>query len=366
MDNRFVARGWLPHNKDLDSPLTIESLAGLQRRIHPADQERVQTQIDACLVGKRFGFEVAFRLNSAISEQVSDQTPWRWVLSVGSGSDHDDHGRPGQLSGVLQDIHHRKLTELRLEETLTELEHALEEKTLLLAEVHHRVKNNMQVLGSLLSLQGREIKDVTAKEAIRASQARVRAMAAVHEVMYHNERFSDLNVKVYIEKVSFVMQRALSARDINLVFNLEDVNITIQEAIPCGLVFNELLSNALKHAFPDSLATDRLAAATITVSLEATYTPPDLTQVDNSVDAEVIHYTGTLVATPLEQTQSWVRLCVSDNGVGMVADTPSNFGTFLMQTLVEQLQGVLALRSHPQRGTNWCLMFPNQHPQPKQ
>jgi PAS domain S-box-containing protein len=368
-EDRFVARGNLPHNKDLDSPLMIDDVEALLARIHPDDRLNFQSHIDACLAGKRFGFEVVFRLNSAANSQVNANTVWRWVLSVGSGSDHDDHGRPGQLSGVLQDIHTRKLTELRLEETLAELEHALGEKTLLLAEVHHRVKNNMQVLGSLLSLQSREIEDPVAKEAIKASQARVRAMAAVHEVMYHNERFSDLNVKNYIEKVSFVMQRALAARDITLEFHLQDVNITIQEAIPCGLVFNELLSNALKHAFPETLPEDHLAAATVTVTLDATDTPPDVT-LDHSSDSDndndsVVYYTGTLAANMAGNGQSWVRLCVTDNGVGMVSDTPSNFGTFLIETLVDQLQGVLELRSQPERGTQWCLTFPNQHPQPQ-
>lgn len=376
-EDRFVARGNLPHNKDLDSPLMIDDVEALLARIHPDDRLNFQSHIDACLAGKRFGFEVVFRLNSAANSQVNAKTVWRWVLSVGSGSDHDDHGRPSQLSGVLQDIHNRKLTELRLEEALAELEHALSEKTLLLAEVHHRVKNNMQVLGSLLSLQSREIEDPVAKEAIKASQARVRAMAAVHEVMYHNERFSDLNVKNYIEKVSFVMQRALAARDIALEFHLQDVNITIQEAIPCGLVFNELLSNALKHAFPETLPEDHLAAATVTVTLDATDTPPDVTLDDSSDSSSdsnndsnndsdsVVHYMGTLAASTATVGQSWVRLCVTDNGVGMVSDTPSNFGTFLIETLVDQLQGVLELRSQPERGTQWCLTFPNQHPQPQ-
>ena len=364
-DNRFVTRGWLPYNKDLDTPLLVDSMPALQQRIHPADRERFQSYVNACLAGKRFGFEVVFRLNCGANTHITEQTPWRWILGVGSGSDYDDHGHPGQVSGVLQDVHTRKLTELRLEETLAELEQALAEKNLLLAEVHHRVKNNMQVLGSLLSLQGREIKDATAKEAIRASQARVRAMAAVHEVMYHNDRFSDLNVKTYIEKVSFVMQRALSARDISLEFNLQDVNITIQEAIPCGLVFNELLSNALKHAFPDTLPADRLAAATVTVTLEATDIPPEPSTFADAAEGEVVHYTGTLAANTAQIGQSWVRLCVHDNGVGMPAGTQSNFGTFLVETLVDQLQGMLELRSRPQQSTQWCLSFPNQHPRPK-
>ncbi|MEM6430341.1 MAG: histidine kinase dimerization/phosphoacceptor domain -containing protein [Deinococcota bacterium] len=369
-NNQFSSRGWFQHSTQLEQPIKFWGLDQLRAHIHPEDLSRYDQRLADCISGQHFTFTVEFRLAlEQLTQELSHQADaasasardqhWRWFSIIGSGVDYSSSGKPLRLSGVLQHIHERKLTETHLQDALTKLEQALNEKNVLLAEVHHRVKNNMQVLGSLLSLQGRSLTDAASKQVIQASQARVRAMADVHEVMYRSDRFSDLNVKAYVEKVSRTMQRALDARDVALSFNLQDVSITIQEAIPCGLVFNEMLSNAFKHAFS---AASKPPQAAVQIDLYEGSTP----HLDNSFeDGVMTRYTGSFgLAANLEPNQSsrrWVYLQVQDNGIGMSEDKPSNFGTFLVETLVEQLQGVLAVTSRLQQGTTVTLMFPNQY-----
>ncbi|MEM7736381.1 MAG: histidine kinase dimerization/phosphoacceptor domain -containing protein [Deinococcota bacterium] len=384
--DQFSSRGWFKHSMSSGSHMDFAGLNELRRYIHPDDLAIYDQHLSDCVSGQRFSFTSEFRLalsqlyphserqpaNPLSTSRSPASTPltnaWRWFSMIGSGVDYAADNKPVRISGVLQDIHTRKLTDLQLEETLAQLEQALKEKNLLLAEVHHRVKNNMQVLGSLLSLQAHNVTDDASKQVLKASQARVRAMADVHEVMYRSDRFSDLNIKAYIERVARTMQRALEAQHIHLHFNLQDVSITIQEAIPCGLVFNEMLSNAFKHAFPET--SQQRANANVTIALYESYLP----QLDNNTnDGKMTRYTGSfnLVADfgsnlkQIPNTHPWVYLEVKDNGIGMAEDKPSNFGTFLVETLVEQLQGVLAVSSRVQQGTTVVLMFPNQYRQRK-
>jgi len=129
----------------------------------------------------------------------------------------------------------------------------LEEKEVLLKEIHHRVKNNLNVITSLLSLQGEQIKNrEQAVEAFRESSNRVFSMALVHERLYRSRDFSSIDFRDYIE----TMTRELISlnnvsKKINVDFDLESVPLDVNRAIPCGLILNELISNSIKHAFPD-------------------------------------------------------------------------------------------------------------------
>ncbi len=133
-----------------------------------------------------------------------------------------------------------------------QLRASLEEKTVLLKEVHHRVKNNLQIISSLLELQSDFITDDESRRFIRESQNRIGAMAMVHEKLYQSENFAFVNLGDYVESLTqYLFSTFVKDREsIGLTVAVEDVHLAIDEAIPCGLIVNELVSNALKHAFP--------------------------------------------------------------------------------------------------------------------
>ncbi len=129
---------------------------------------------------------------------------------------------------------------------------ALEEKEVLLTEIHHRVKNNMQVTSSLLSLQAARYKDRRIREAIEESQGRIQAMAMVHESLYRSDSLTSVDLKDYIERLGSSLFLAYSKSQGRVTFTVkaESVRVGLDQAAPCGLVLNELLANSLRHAFP--------------------------------------------------------------------------------------------------------------------
>jgi two-component sensor histidine kinase len=137
----------------------------------------------------------------------------------------------------------------RAEEQITA---SLREKEVLLKEIHHRVKNNLQIISSLLSLQAARVEDSQAQGVFQESQDRIRSMALVHEKLYQTQDLARINFGEYIHNLSAYLAQAhsASARAVALRVRADDVFLAIDTAIPCGLMLNELISNALKHAFP--------------------------------------------------------------------------------------------------------------------
>lgn len=131
------------------------------------------------------------------------------------------------------------------------LEQALEDKTTLLKEVHHRVKNNLQVIGSLLYLQSHTLNNDAAKKAFNDSRLRVRAMAAVHELIYETDSLDKINFEIYLEKLASIIVKSMKSQEIRTVVDAADIAFTIDKAIPLGLICNELITNSLKYAFPE-------------------------------------------------------------------------------------------------------------------
>ncbi len=148
-------------------------------------------------------------------------------------------------SGVMIDITERKNIE-------TQLARSLKEKELLIKEIHHRVKNNLQVVSSLLKLQSTSIKDKEARDILLDSQNRVQSMALVHQKLYQSADLANINLNEYIPQLLHHLLHSFKSKGskINLNMDIEDITIGIDTAIPCGLVINELVSNSLKHAFP--------------------------------------------------------------------------------------------------------------------
>ena len=217
----------------------------------------------------------------------------------------------------------RDVTEQRAAER--RMETSLREKEVLLREVHHRVKNNMAVMSSLFYLQQRYAKDPDTIRVFRESESRVRSMAMVHEVLYRSSDLSAVDFSRYLE--SLVEHLANVYRGtlpgLRLELDLEPIRLSIEQAVPCGLLLNEVLTNAFKHAFVDGA-------------------PPVLHVLARARNGEV-------------------RIEVIDNGVGIpddhAPDRTQTLGLRLMQALTEQLDGTI-LTARQARGTRTTLTFP--------
>jgi len=157
----------------------------------------------------------------------------------------DSQGKTLYYDGTVEDISDRK-------EAQEKIAASLREKEVLLREIHHRVKNNMQIISSLLRLQARSIEDEKMREVFNESQSRIRSMSLIHEKLYESKDFSKVDFSDYIEKMAthlFVVYR-MNTQDVGFKVEAKDIHLEITEAIPCGLIINELVSNALKYAFP--------------------------------------------------------------------------------------------------------------------
>ncbi|MBD2079254.1 PAS domain S-box protein [Leptolyngbya sp. FACHB-17] len=163
-----------------------------------------------------------------------------------------------EVIGSVVDISERKWAENKIRASL-------QEKEVMLKEIHHRVKNNLQVVSSLLKLQAGHIQDQQIIEVFKESQNRVSAMALIHEKLYQSEDLAKTHFSEYIHGLTNALFRSYSAnaRSIQLHLDVEDVRLSIDTAIPCGLIINELISNSLKYAFPFG------EAGTISVQLHA-------------------------------------------------------------------------------------------------
>jgi PAS domain S-box-containing protein len=153
---------------------------------------------------------------------------------------------------VLEDVTDVKLAVKALKQSEEKLRSSLIEKETLLREVHHRVKNNLQVISGLLNLQSRYIADEAVKSIYKESQNRIKTMALIHEELYQGTDLARINLAEYIMGLAENLTSSYSiTRDrVRLVLDLEDEDMALDTAIPCGLMVNELMSNSLKHAFP--------------------------------------------------------------------------------------------------------------------
>ncbi len=228
----------------------------------------------------------------------------------------DREGKPEYFVTNVQDITQRKAAE-------EQIVSSLREKEILLKEIHHRVKNNMQVISSLLNLGNLRIADPGAKAILHDSMNRIRSMALVHEALYRSANMADIDFSEYLRTVTSWLLRSAGRDGIRCTVEGEDIHLSVDMAIPCGLIVNELVSNALKHAFPDR------SEGSIAVALE----------------------------TP---AKGRIAIRVQDDGVGMPpgADprTMSSMGMTLVASLVDQISGTLTMECR--KGTAIVVSFP--------
>lgn len=155
----------------------------------------------------------------------------------------------GNVAGVLAAA--RDITERRRAEE--QIKASLKEKEVLLKEIHHRVKNNMQVISSLLKLQAANIKDDRITQALMDSQGRVQAMAFVHETLYSSDRLAAIDFKVYVSQLAKKIAQSYGVnKQVKLTIDAEDISLGIEQATHLGLIINELVSNSFKYAFPEN------------------------------------------------------------------------------------------------------------------
>jgi len=164
------------------------------------------------------------------------------VSFTGSKLEMNDGEVVGYVCMAL-DLTYRK----RMEE---KLRHSLSEKELLLREVHHRVKNNMQVISSLLSMQSSQLEDRKTVERFEESQNRIRSMALIHEQLYQSDDFAEIDMSSYLQVLTdHVLQSQRPDGSVGIVLQLDELSFDVDQALACGLIINELVGNAFKHAF---------------------------------------------------------------------------------------------------------------------
>lgn len=184
---------------------------------------------------------------------------------------YDDEGGYTGLLAIARDITERKLVEEKLQQNLNE-------KDILLKEVHHRVKNNMAVISSLLGLQAKALDDPTIRGLFDESRQRIKSMALVHEKLYRTKDLSAINFGEYIKEIiKDLLSSYKRGRAVATHINAQDIMLDLDTAIPCGLIVNELVTNSLKYAFPDP------ASGELTVCFEKTGNTYTLTIQDNGV-----------------------------------------------------------------------------------
>lgn len=244
-----------------------------------------------------------------------------------------DQGR--LVMSIIRDITERRRAEEIIQTTLREKESLLEiiqaslhEKEALLKEIHHRVKNNLQVTSGLLRLQAAAIDDEHAREMFEETENRIRSMALVHEKLYQSTNLSRIDFGDYIRSLAELLLRgsAINPANVKLVVSGIDFFLSIETAVPSGLIVNELLSNALKHAFPGG------RGGTINVHLG-------------------------------ERPDGLMSVTVSDDGIGL----PTSFdfsrtetlGLQLVQGLVQQIDGEISAE-HRDAGAAFNVIFPQE------
>lgn len=245
-----------------------------------------------------------------------DGTPF-WCSATASVFEHPEYG--SVLVAIQQDITEQKQAEEKIKASL-------KEKEVLLKEIHHRVKNNLGIVSSLLQMQCRRTQDPVVTAILRDSQNRIASIALVHEKLYRSEDLAEIDFAQYIPDLTTHLFDSynVSSSQIQLNIQVDNASLDIETAIPCGLIINELVSNAFKYAFIGNLG-------------------------------------GKIEVKFYQESASTLTLIIRDNGVGL----PENFdskktktlGITLVQGLVKQLRGKLEIDS--QQGTEFKITFTN-------
>ena len=223
--------------------------------------------------------------------------------------------------GILAFFLFRLLQKLKVQNAL--ISEANQDKALLLKEIHHRVKNNLQVVSSLLGLQSRYVKDEAASQAIKAGRARVQSMSLLHQNVYGNENLKSVNIRKYFAELgeSLFANYRMTEKDIAFKTNIEDLELDIDVVVPLGLITNELITNALKYAF------------------------------EGRENGEIL--------LEIHQKDHLLKLSVTDNGVGIpfsaLPENANSLGMQLIKSFADKLEAEVQIEN--KGGTTFTLAF---------
>jgi len=291
-----------------------------REHVHPDDLPETEGRFQAFLAGAEGCFRGEFRMRAKGGE-------WRWILSRGAVVAREADGQALRVAGSHTDITEAKAAEQRIAA-------ALHEKEALLKEIYHRVKNNLQVVASLLTMQGHSVDDPAVRALFDDSAARVMAMSEVHEQLYRSHDLASIDFKRYLGQLVERLGSQHGRQGVRIESILDDVVLGIETAIPCALIVNELVANAVKHAFP--------------------------------------HGSGGCIQVGLQAAgEAGAQLWVEDDGVGVPPGfSPSasrSLGWRLVVGLVNQIGGRMAIEpgqsSRIRGGTRIAIHFPVEAPE---
>lgn len=283
-------------------------------RVHPDDRARMekrQRQNEAMIVDKVQVEDSEFRVKRADGEYI-------WVNNK-RAIVHDSEGEPIAIVGNVRDISAHR-------EQMEKLDKSLTEKQTLLAEIHHRVKNNLAIVSSLIELQKDEVADEL-KPAFGTVQSRIKSIALIHEKLYENTIFSDVELAEYLRELSSMISDTYYSEEngISIDLNLEDVKVDMTQAVPVGLICNELINNSFKHAFKGQK--------------------------------------GGHVTISLKDFGGYIEVSVSDTGKGLpkgfTMESSQSLGMTLLQVLTQQVRG--EIKAINDDGARFVLTFPAEH-----
>jgi two-component sensor histidine kinase len=208
---------------------------------------------------------------------------------------------------------------------LQEVQNKLEERDLLLTEVHHRLKNNLSTITALIELELPDIEDKVAKEALQKTMTRIKSMTEVHDFLYNNKPGSEIKLKLYVERLSKKISETLShsSQDVRIIVKADDVSLDTDRAMSCGLLLNELLVNCYKHAFDEDIEDPKIVI--------------ELNELDNGM----------------------IEFKVSDNGAGIGEDfsitESGSVGGWLIDVLIRRLEADIDIQQGD--GTTFLIRF---------
>jgi PAS domain S-box-containing protein len=288
-----------------DPDVKILTRRQIAERLHPEDRLRVAAEHEA-IVASDADYHIEYRV-------VRPDGDTRWLVSHGIRISNDSLSEPGRMVGIIQDI-----TELKQREaTLRDIAAARE---LLVREADHRIKNSLQLVSSLLTVQLRGVEDPAAQDALRGAIARVGAIAASHLALQDSKNLTDLDLAITLRDICTHFAQLHPAITI-LCHPSPSLMLDADRAIPLGLVVSEVLTNALRHAFPG-------------------------------------RDSGTVIVDA-SQTETHLTIRVTDNGAGMSPNAQgSGLGSRIIRSLASQLAATIQTDSTPHTGTTVTLRLP--------
>lgn len=320
--------GIFRYNNDLIIEECNDSFLRLIRaersQIEQLDMSRIVDQRPIPALRKALAGEIGY-YEGPYQTTTSDHTV---QVSMSTAPNYDRNGEVKGGIGIVEDVTARKKAENERSRLNEELRKSLREKEVLLSEIHHRVKNNLAVITGLLMLQSEMIEDPQAQELFKESESRIQSMAMIHEMLYQNHSYAEIEFQNYIERLidSIKLNYESHEADITTTIETVDVKLDLETAIPCALIINELLTNAYKYAF------EGRDEGKINVSLQ-------------------------------QKDENYI-LIVDDDGIGLPEDfeqkAATSLGMTLIRELTSQINGEIEYLQRENGGTRVQIIFPKE------